>query len=58
MHSQVSVLEQALLDIVSASDDPEQAWIGCRLIIGVLEDKSAQNFTPRDPKVSAGAFGG
>jgi hypothetical protein len=30
-------LAQARLDVVSASKDPEQARIGCCLIIGVLD---------------------
>ena len=37
MHGQIGVLHQAFLDVVSAGDDPEQAGIGCRLIIGVLD---------------------
>jgi len=37
MHRELGVLAQARLDVVSASKDPEQARIGCCLIIGVLD---------------------
>src|ERR1700731_3086003 len=29
MHDQLGVLDQARLDVVSARNDSEQAWIGC-----------------------------
>src|SRR6202044_1307941 len=34
MHGQFGVLNEASLDIVSASDNPQQARIDCRLVIG------------------------
>jgi hypothetical protein len=37
MNSQIGVLHQTFLDFVSPSDNPQQAGIGCRLIIGVLD---------------------
>jgi hypothetical protein len=40
MDSQLWVLAEALLDIVSACDDPQQARVGCRLVIGVLDKHS------------------
>jgi hypothetical protein len=40
MHRQVGILYQTFLDVMSASDDPEQAGIGYRLIIGILDKDS------------------
>jgi hypothetical protein len=37
MHGQLGILDQARL---SASNDSEQAGIGCRLVIGVLDQHS------------------
>ena len=40
MHGQIGVLHQTCLDVVSPGDDPEQAGIGCRLVIGILDKHS------------------
>jgi len=37
MHGQLGVLDQARLDVVGARKDPEQARIGGRLVIGILD---------------------
>jgi len=40
MHDQLGVLDQARLDVVSARNDSEQAWIGWCLVIGILDQHS------------------
>ena len=40
MHGQIGVLHQTFLYFMSPSDDPEQAGIGRRLIISVLDEHS------------------
>ena len=40
MYRQLRVLDQARLDVVSASKDPEQAGIGWCLVIGILDQHS------------------
>jgi hypothetical protein len=37
MHGQLGVLDQTRLSVVSARNDSEQARIGCRPVIGVLD---------------------
>ena len=37
MHGQLRVLNEPCLDIVSASDNPKQARIGCGIITGILD---------------------
>jgi hypothetical protein len=39
-HSQIGVLHQPSLKVMRSSDDPEQSGIGCRLVIGVLDEHS------------------
>jgi hypothetical protein len=40
MHGQIGVLHQPFPDVVSPSNDPEQPWIGCRLLIAVIDKQS------------------
>jgi len=37
MHCQFGVLNEAGLAIVSTSDNPQQAWVGCRVIIRIID---------------------
>ena len=40
MHGQLGVLNEACLDVVSASDNPQQARVGCRVVIRILDKHS------------------
>lgn len=40
MHRQIGVLHQPFLDVVSPSNDPEQPWIGCRVLMSVIDKQS------------------
>jgi len=40
MHRQLGVLNKACLDLVSASDNPQQARDGCRMVIRILDKHS------------------
>jgi hypothetical protein len=64
VHGQLGVMDQARLDVVSARNDPEQAGIGCRLLIGVLDKHSQfatdalQAYRYRQRQEITGAFVG
>ena len=40
MHGQLGVLNEACLDVMGASDNPQEAWIGCLVIIRILDEHS------------------
>ena len=40
MHGQLGVLNEACLDIMSASDNPQQARVGRRMVIRILDKHS------------------
>ena len=40
MHGQLSALNEACLDVVGAGNNPQQARIGCRTIIKILDKHS------------------
>jgi hypothetical protein len=56
-------MDQTRLDVVSARKDSEQARIGCRLVIGILDQHALSRSTRFRPtgtvnlRISPGAFG-
>jgi hypothetical protein len=40
MHGQLGVLNETFLDVVGAGNNPQQAWISRRLVVGIFDQHS------------------